>query len=81
MPVLKADFPSVNGKSRAEAEASCSAAIDQNPTVLQCVQKAGMNFEKQKDVCVEDFKVLQSDITFVNHISKKLILNIHFCYV
>ncbi|XP_052219253.1 von Willebrand factor D and EGF domain-containing protein-like [Dreissena polymorpha] len=81
VPVLKADFPSVHGKSRAEADAACSAAIDQNPTVQQCVQKTGLNFATQKENCVEDFKyfddgafvrshMLNAITTCVDHVLK-----------
>ncbi|WAR27901.1 VWDE-like protein [Mya arenaria] len=55
-PQLLANFPSVNGKSRAEAEKACNSAIDNNPTLQQCIAKAGLDFSNEKDICVEDFK-------------------------
>ncbi|XP_052784032.1 von Willebrand factor D and EGF domain-containing protein-like [Mya arenaria] len=55
-PQLLANFPSVNGKSRAEAENACNSAIDNNPTLQQCIAKAGLDFSNEKDICIEDFK-------------------------
>ncbi|WAR27902.1 VWDE-like protein [Mya arenaria] len=55
-PQLLANFPSVNGKSRAEAEKACNSAIDNNPTLQQCIAKAGLDFSNEKDICIEDFK-------------------------
>ena len=57
-PTLIADFPSVNGKSRAEAEGVCNAAIDGNPVLQTCAQRVGLDFTSVKETCVEDYKVL-----------------------
>ncbi|KAH3779149.1 hypothetical protein DPMN_180628 [Dreissena polymorpha] len=56
VPILRADFPSKNGKSRADAEAACNSTIDQNPIVQQCVLRAGLDFAPENGNCVEDFK-------------------------
>jgi len=69
-PALIADFPSVNGKSRAEAEGVCNAAIDGNSVLQTCVQRVGLDFTGVKETCVEDYKVLLKNQVCFRFLSK-----------
>lgn len=55
-PSLK-NFPTENGKTKADAEKACNDVFDNNPTLQSCINEAGMDFTPEKSVCVEDFKV------------------------
>lgn len=51
------DFPTRNGKTRADAQKACEDAFNHHATVQQCMSRVDIGYEGLIHECVEDFKV------------------------
>lgn len=55
--MLRADFPTENGKTLADAEKACADAFARSSTLQTCKETIGIDHSAQMAMCIEDFKV------------------------